>query len=453
MAASALADDGVAGSVEHRRERACGQVCYLRFEPGMRLGGRDRFSKLGGAAHPFELIAAQLFAELGELLPLLALGMVQRAGCCALFSWLPDKPGHQTVRAAAESNGAVVSYIRAGAAKEKAGVTNPQNPFEQNPFSYDPLGRVPFADPPAGPPVFTPPPALPYRPPVNTLATLSLVLAFVFAPAGAILGHLGLAQIRRTGELGRDRALAGLALSYGFITLAVVALVGWATLAAFTSTSNRTAAPATITTAPPLPTVAPDTIAALLPGLDALKNISGDQNLEAGPTRDHPGKPDGEETIDRPDCWGSIAAGVPDAYTVDAIAGYRAEKFSDARSFLKSIEIMQAVLAFRDPPTAQSQLAKLLSGWSECGGSTVGVAIQGVGPIPYSLSAPADGGNGITTMDLAPKGLQVRSVRAVAAKANVVVDLCVTYGGTTDSDRPRQSAVSIANYILDKIPG
>ena len=36
---------------------------------------------------------------------------------------------------------------------------------------------------------------------VNTLATLSLVFAFVFAPAGAILGHLGLAQIRRTDVL------------------------------------------------------------------------------------------------------------------------------------------------------------------------------------------------------------------------------------------------------------
>jgi len=76
-----------------------------------------------------------------------------------------------------------------------------------------------------------------------------------------------------------------------------------------------------------------------------------------------------------------------------------------------------------------------------------------VGPTPYSLSAPADAGNGVTTIDLAPKGLQVRSTRAIAAKANVVIDLSVSYSGTTDSDRARQSAVSIANYILNKIPG
>jgi hypothetical protein len=81
------------------------------------------------------------------------------------------------------------------------------------------------------------------------------------------------------------------------------------------------------------------------------------------------------------------------------------------------------------------------------------VTIPGGQAIPFSLSVPADAGNGITTMDLAPKGLQVRSVRALAAKANVIIDLYVSNSGTTDSNRPRQSAVSIANYILNKIPG
>ena len=81
------------------------------------------------------------------------------------------------------------------------------------------------------------------------------------------------------------------------------------------------------------------------------------------------------------------------------------------------------------------------------------VTIPGVGPTPYSLSAPADAGNGITTLDLAPKGLQVRATRAIAARANVVIDLSVSVSGTTDSARARQSAVSIANYILNKIPG
>jgi hypothetical protein len=59
----------------------------------------------------------------------------------------------------------------------------------------------------------------------NTLATLSVVFAFVFAPAGVILGHLALAQIHETADRGRDRALVGITLSYVFITAVLVALL------------------------------------------------------------------------------------------------------------------------------------------------------------------------------------------------------------------------------------
>ena len=43
----------------------------------------------------------------------------------------------------------------------------------------------------------------------NVLATLSVVFAFVFAPAGAILGHLALSQIRHTGQRWWWRSRAG----------------------------------------------------------------------------------------------------------------------------------------------------------------------------------------------------------------------------------------------------
>lgn len=329
---------------------------------------------------------------------------------------------------------------------------NPQDPFGYGPFNYDPLGRVP----PAGPPVEQPvpaPSAPPHRPPVNALATQSLVFAFMSPPVGAVLGHLALAQIRRTGEPGRNRAVVGTALSYAFVALAVVALAAWAALTAFGPTSSHPAAPATTAGAPPRPTVAPAAIATLLPGLDDLKTMTDDQNLETGQTWDHPARSDREGTIDRPECWGAIAPGTPDAYTVEALFGYHAAEVSDTRSLLKSVQVIQAVAAFRDAPAAQSQLERLQSGWRQCGGTTVSVTIPEAGAIPFSLSAPADAGNGITTMDLAPKGLQVRSARAIAAKANVVVDLYVSYSGTTDANRPRQSAVSIANYALNKIPG
>ena len=72
-------------------------------------------------------------------------------------------------------------------------LTNPlaHNQFQPNPFDS---GMHP---PPA--------PMVP-RDKVNVVATLSVVFAFVFAPVGAILGHLGVSQIRHTGERGRDLA-------------------------------------------------------------------------------------------------------------------------------------------------------------------------------------------------------------------------------------------------------
>jgi hypothetical protein len=338
-------------------------------------------------------------------------------------------------------------------------VSYPQDPFGHNPFSYDPLGRAPYAEPPAGappgPPVFMPPPPPPHRPPVNTFATLSLVFAFVFAPVGAILGHLGLAQIRRTGELGRDRALIGVTLSYVFIVLAVVGLVGWTTLPAATTSHTAapaTSAPGTTSETPSPPTVSPDDIIRLLPDLNALKSLTGDQNLEAGQTWDRPSKSDKDASIDRPQCWGSIAPGAPEAYTLNAILRYRAEEFSDTQTLFKSSQVIQAVLGFGDPPTAQSQLTKQLDGWRQCGGAPVTLTAPGGRGYTLSLSAPADAGNGITTMDLTPKGLKLRFVRAVAAKANVVIDLYAVQLGTTDASGPRQTAVAIANYILNKIP-
>jgi hypothetical protein len=63
---------------------------------------------------------------------------------------------------------------------------------------------------------------------MNTLATLSVVFAFVFAPVGAVMGHLALSQIKHFGQRGRDRALIGLTLSYVFMLFVVVALVIWA---------------------------------------------------------------------------------------------------------------------------------------------------------------------------------------------------------------------------------
>lgn len=94
-------------------------------------------------------------------------------------------------------------------------------------FSWgpDPFRADPFAT--RRPPASSAPPQRQPRSETNTLATLSVVFAFVFAPAGVVLGHLGLGQIADTGERGYDRALIGTTLSYSFLILTIVALAVW----------------------------------------------------------------------------------------------------------------------------------------------------------------------------------------------------------------------------------
>jgi hypothetical protein len=106
---------------------------------------------------------------------------------------------------------------------------------QPDPFGPDPLRGPPSTQGYSPPPVtqgfspgegFPPPSGTPHGE-VNTLATLSIVFAFVFAPVGAILGHLALSQIKQRGERGRERAIVGLTLSYVIIVLALIALLIW----------------------------------------------------------------------------------------------------------------------------------------------------------------------------------------------------------------------------------
>ena len=61
------------------------------------------------------------------------------------------------------------------------------------------------------------PPPAPWGRPTNTLAIVSLVLAFVFPPAALITGVMARKQIRRTGEEGDGMALAGVIIG-GVVT-------------------------------------------------------------------------------------------------------------------------------------------------------------------------------------------------------------------------------------------
>ena len=87
-----------------------------------------------------------------------------------------------------------------------------------------PYGQQPYGQqaPGYGPPVGYAQP--PFGRPTNTMAILALVMAFVFPPAGLVLGILARKQIARTGEEGDGLALAGMIVG-GLITAFFVLMI------------------------------------------------------------------------------------------------------------------------------------------------------------------------------------------------------------------------------------
>jgi hypothetical protein len=95
--------------------------------------------------------------------------------------------------------------------------------------AYGQPGQQPFGQPAYGQatPGYGPPAG--YAPqwarPTNTMAILALVMAFVFAPAGLVLGIIARRQIRQTGEQGDGLALAGLIIGGIFTALFVLMIL------------------------------------------------------------------------------------------------------------------------------------------------------------------------------------------------------------------------------------
>ena len=128
------------------------------------------------------------------------------------------------------------------------------NPFE--PQSADPFGPppTPSAPPATGPfgqgastgLVYGAKPSTDY----NTFAVLSPIFAVVVPPAGVVLGHLALPQIRRTGERGRPAAIAGLVIGYLMCALLIGALIWWLTGDSGSNTAASSAPTAATNQAP-----------------------------------------------------------------------------------------------------------------------------------------------------------------------------------------------------------
>ncbi|MEV0672496.1 sensor domain-containing protein [Mycobacterium sp. NPDC050441] len=352
----------------------------------------------------------------------------------------------------------------------QGGFGGPQDPFGGTPFGQYPSsqqfssGQPPYMAPPVVP--AGPPPSAP-RDEVNTFATLSVVFVFLFAPAGAVLGHLGLSQIKRTGQRGRDRALVGLSLSYTLIVVAVAALVIWAVVPSSSSTTTteaKTTAPAaqspvttTTTTTTPEPPPLPLVTEAQLPGL--LLNLDDSVRLV--------GLNDGyspyDETILRvvadlstvpTECFPAVAAGLPDIYANSGHTATHARSFSnlDVKTMFALGTLDERVTLYADASAASRQVDAIEKVWQGCRGTVTqngpsGPVVFDVGAVTRSATNPSIVLLSSTVQDGPKLIVGNRNTRAIAAKSNVVIDVAFM------SPDPGGRAEAAAVEILSRIPG
>jgi hypothetical protein len=78
--------------------------------------------------------------------------------------------------------------------------------------------------------------AMPIR--TNTLSIVALVAAFMIPVAAIILGHVALAQIKRTHEQGRGLALTGIIVGYVYSAFFVIFFIVWLTFLIFAFTQS-----------------------------------------------------------------------------------------------------------------------------------------------------------------------------------------------------------------------
>lgn len=332
----------------------------------------------------------------------------------------------------------------------------PGDPFGGAPFGQHPGGQQPYQPSYGGPPIVSAPQQPPSAGKVNTLATLSLVFAFVFAPAGAVLGHLGLAQIKRTGERGRERALIGMILSYVFIALAVLALVvvlvipdDSSSTAATSATSTTTTTTTTTTTKAGPGPVQQSQLTGLLLSVDEIKQIANAPNQFTVADRD---TIDGSEGIvaTPPECLSAVFSGLESVYrSTTARATAARELNTTVRSGI--VGMVERVVMFDNGLAATGQVQQIVGTWRGCAGRTVTLVIDNGEPNRYDLGQ-------VTTAGQAPQMYVLRSTfqgsapgfvnyRVVAAKANIVVEIGLF--GYDVGDGPQ----AIASAILGRIPG
>jgi eukaryotic-like serine/threonine-protein kinase len=291
----------------------------------------------------------------------------------------------------------------------------PDGPHHGDWFPTNPYPQPPIIWAPATPPK------------INAFATLSVVFAFVFAPVGAVFGHLGLSQIRRTGERGRERALIGLTVSYVFILVAVAVLVVWTVMgtrpgrSSTVATSPPAATGSVTTSVPEQPLVTAAQLPKLLLSIDEVKQavhapsmtkvddtaaLSGSQGL----------------TITPPECLSAVFGGTAQAYQHSMARGVFSRTITgDGTDGM--VDLNETMSTFDNTSAASHLVTQLVGEWQGCAGKTVTVVSKG-NTITLDVGQPVMNGT-VMTLQNSLRGAVAgfSSDRAIVAKANVVLDL------------------------------
>ena len=302
------------------------------------------------------------------------------------------------------------------------------------------------ADPYPVPPVISAPPPPP-RHETNTFATLSVVFAFVFAPVGAVLGHLGLSQIRRTGQRGHDRALIGLTLSYAFIVIAIVAVVVWAVVRTGPGPSSTVASPPDRATSPAAPDerlVKAAQLPQLLLSIDEVKqavNAPALAKVEEGPGLSG----DKGINVTPRECMSALFGGGASAYERSSSrAAFTRALSGDGQSGM--ILLNEAASTFESTAAATNLVSRTVGEWRGCAGKSVTLIVDG-NPLVLDVGEPTQNGTVMmlrNTLRGSKSGFSTD--RAITSEANVVIDLDAQGFDLGDSLQ------TIANRIVDRVP-
>ena len=285
---------------------------------------------------------------------------------------------------------------------------------------------------------------------INAFATLSVVFAFLFAPAGAVLGHLGLSQIRRTGERGRERAVIGLTLSYVFTLIAVAVLVIWTVVgmrpgrSSTVATSPPAVATSSVSSVPQQPLVTAAQLPKLLLSIDDVKHAVNAPNLAKV---DDTAALIGTEglTVNPIECLPALFASTKQAYQHSPVRGIFSRAMTgDGQDGV--VILNETMSTFECMSAATSLVSQLFGEWRGCAGKSVTVAGKGT-TITLDVGQPVENGTVMTVQNSLQGSLPgFSSDRAIVAKANVVIDLDAQGFDMGDSLK------RLADQILARVP-